>query len=236
MSDKENQDNQNWLDLLGGKSVPNAAPDTVLEAQALRTILLERATQESEIPYPQVLKKTLESLEAEGYLKPPVEVSKLPQSNKTKVKTEICRGKPTCLPLRNWFNFITSEGRHYQYAFAAMLIAVLILPLFLYDDSVLTRKEPSGELLDAFIPKSTKPAYPNKKSYPEPEIEAVNLKTQLENLEIAVKLTHDGETWRIEATLPAEKSPALQALLKHYQLIMPPGDNRLRVDISKMQP
>ena len=98
MSDKENQDNQNWLDLLGGKSVPNAAPDTVLEAQALRTVLLERATQESEIPYPQVFKKTLECLEAEGYLKPPVEVSKLPQSKK--VKTETCRGKPTCLPLK----------------------------------------------------------------------------------------------------------------------------------------
>lgn len=55
MSDKNEQDEQDWLDLLAGQSVPNADPKTVREVQIFRGALLaqaERLKNDSEMPYP----------------------------------------------------------------------------------------------------------------------------------------------------------------------------------------
>jgi hypothetical protein len=55
MSDKNEQYEQDWLDLLAGQSVPNADPKTVREAQLFRGALLAQAEllkNDSEMPYP----------------------------------------------------------------------------------------------------------------------------------------------------------------------------------------
>ncbi len=71
MSDKDNQD---WLDLLAGQSVPDADPNTVHDAQIFRGALLahaERLENDSEIPYPHILANVLSSLETKEIRKTP---------------------------------------------------------------------------------------------------------------------------------------------------------------------
>jgi len=61
-----NKDDQDWIDLLGGQSVPDANPKTVREAQIFRAALLAHADKtqaDSEIPYPHIFKNVLSHLE-----------------------------------------------------------------------------------------------------------------------------------------------------------------------------
>ncbi len=61
------KDDKDWLDMLTGKSVPDASPDTLHEAHALRVNL---KMSEIDIPEPDGLPTVLDRLEAAGYLKP----------------------------------------------------------------------------------------------------------------------------------------------------------------------
>ena len=64
MSDK---DEQYWLDLLAGQSVPNTDPKTVREAQIFRGALLahaERLKNDSEMPYPDLWEKIKKEIPA----------------------------------------------------------------------------------------------------------------------------------------------------------------------------
>ena len=57
MSDKDDQD---WLDLLAGQSVPDADTNTVRDAQIFRGALLAHADKlenESEMPFPSLWEK-----------------------------------------------------------------------------------------------------------------------------------------------------------------------------------
>lgn len=78
------QDDQDWLDLLAGKSVPDADLNTVHEAQIFRAALLAQAQREkmdkAEISSSPILAKVLQRLETEGYLQPP----KTPEISKPK--------------------------------------------------------------------------------------------------------------------------------------------------------
>ena len=68
MSDKDDQD---WLDLLAGQSVPNADPNTVRDAQIFRGALLAHAGRlenDSEIPYPHLWKNILKKIS------PPIQI------------------------------------------------------------------------------------------------------------------------------------------------------------------
>ncbi len=59
---------QDWIDLLAGKSVPDAAPEIVRETQIFRAALLsysDKPKEADEIPYPHILEKVLARLEAE---------------------------------------------------------------------------------------------------------------------------------------------------------------------------
>jgi len=62
MSDKDEQD---WIDLLAGQSMPNADPKTVRDAQIFRGSLLTEANRfqdDADIPYPHLLKNILSNL------------------------------------------------------------------------------------------------------------------------------------------------------------------------------
>ncbi|MCK5521574.1 MAG: DUF1822 family protein [Thiomargarita sp.] len=57
------QNTQDWLNLLGGQSIPNADPNTVRDAQIFRAALLAHADKdEAEIPYPHILNNVLSCL------------------------------------------------------------------------------------------------------------------------------------------------------------------------------
>jgi hypothetical protein len=61
-------DRQDWIDLLAGKSVPDADPEIVREAQIFKAALLsysDKPEDPDEIPYPHILEQVLERLEAE---------------------------------------------------------------------------------------------------------------------------------------------------------------------------
>jgi hypothetical protein len=65
-------DDQNWIDLLAGKSVQDADPKTVRDAQIFRGALLSHANKPKEdIPYPHILENVLSRLEKEGFISPP---------------------------------------------------------------------------------------------------------------------------------------------------------------------
>jgi len=65
-------DEQNWIDLLAGKSVQDASPKTVRDAQIFRGALLSHANKpKDDIPYPHILKNVLSRLEKEGFISPP---------------------------------------------------------------------------------------------------------------------------------------------------------------------
>jgi hypothetical protein len=61
-------DEQDWIDLLAGKSVPDAVPEIVRETQIFRAALLsysDKPKDADEIPYPHILEKVLARLKAE---------------------------------------------------------------------------------------------------------------------------------------------------------------------------
>ncbi len=64
-----NHDDQDWLALVAGDDVPGANPDTIREAQALRTAILSIQRQEASLPTdPTTLKRLLARLKIEGLL------------------------------------------------------------------------------------------------------------------------------------------------------------------------
>jgi hypothetical protein len=63
-------DEQDWIDLLAGKSVPNADSEIVRETEIFRAALLSYSDQPidpDEIPYPYILEQVLDRLETEKY-------------------------------------------------------------------------------------------------------------------------------------------------------------------------
>lgn len=61
-------DEQDWIDLLAGKSVPNADSEIVRDAEIFRAALLsysDKPEDTDEIPYPHILQQVLDRLEAE---------------------------------------------------------------------------------------------------------------------------------------------------------------------------
>jgi hypothetical protein len=63
-------DEQDWIDLLAGKSVPNADSEIVRDTEIFRAALLsysDKPTDPDEIPYPHILEQVLDRLEAEKY-------------------------------------------------------------------------------------------------------------------------------------------------------------------------
>jgi len=202
-----NEDNHNWIDLLAGKSVPDAEPKMVRETQIFRAALLSYADKPknvSEIPYPHILENVFTRLEAEGLLKPPKQswlkkrLSKLISPNPNKLHGSTLQ----------WYKLALV---------ASVLVVALIIPFRYYVT------EPN------IIPKSIKPCV-NELFEPQ-QPPAVNLQKELEAFEITTKLTSIDNGWRLETTLPAVISPALDDLLKHYDLIVLPESNYLCVDI-----
>jgi len=79
-------DDQNWLDLLAGQSVPDAEPQTVRDAQIFRGALLAHGDKnDAEIPYPHILNNVLSHIESKEIRtppKPPSWISSLSQTLK----------------------------------------------------------------------------------------------------------------------------------------------------------
>ena len=190
------QDDQDWLDLLAGKSVPNADLNTVKAARIFRAALLAQAqrqkTAPAEMPYPPILAKVLNRLETEGYLQPP----KTPEI-----------AKPQAIFPR--YDPIFSLA-------ASLLIAVLII---------------AAPPIPGHNAKSLEPCV-NEFIEPQPQLRTAKLRQELTTLGIATRIIQLKHGWRLQATLPTDKSPALlQLLARHDNLIVLPKSQYLCVNI-----
>ena len=193
------QDDQDWLDLLAGKSVPNADLNTVKDARIFRAALLAQAqrpkTAPAEMPYPPILAKVLNRLETEGYLQPP----KTPEI-----------AKPQAILPR--YDPLFSLA-------ASLLIAVLIV----------------AAPIPGHNAKSLEPCV-NEFVEPQPQLRTAKLRQELTTLGIATKIIQLKQGWRLQATLPTDKSPALlQLLARHDNLIVLPKSQYLCVNILAKQ-
>ena len=189
------QDDQDWLDLLAGKSVPNADLNTVKDARIFRAALLAQAqrpkTAPAEMPYPPILAKVLNRLETEGYLQQP----KTPEI-----------AKPQAILPR--YDPIFSLA-------ASLLIAVLII----------------AAPISRHNAKSLEPCV-NQLVERQPQLRIAKLRQELKTLGIATKIIQLKNGWRLQATLPTDKSPALlQLLARHDNLIVLPKSQYLCVNI-----
>jgi hypothetical protein len=188
------QDDQDWLDLLAGKSVSHADPNTVREARIFRAALLAYADKEKvgkvEESYPPILAKVLNRLETEGYLQKP----KAPKVSKPK-----------------------AAFQQYDPLFslaASLLIAVL---------SVVSQ-------LPELRARSQEPCINNLVEPPQ-QTRIIHLQRELKALGITSKIIQLKNGWRLKATLPTDRSPALQNLLARYDnLIVLPKNQYLCVN------
>ncbi|NJO14249.1 MAG: hypothetical protein HC877_00415 [Thioploca sp.] len=189
------QDDQDYLDLLAGKAVPHAAPNTIREAEIFRAALQayadKKKTAKVEEPYPPILAKVLQRLETEGYLPKP----KVPEISKSRAIF------PRYDPL---FSLA-----------ASLLIAVLII----------------AAPIPRYNAKSLEPCV-NEFVELQPQLRIANLRQELTTLGIATQIIQLKNGWRLQATLPTDKSPALlQLLARHDNLIVLPESQYLCVNI-----
>jgi hypothetical protein len=208
MVDKDNPD---WIDLLAGKSVSDADPNMVRETQIFRAALLSYAAKPknaSEIPYPHILENVFARLD--DVLKPPSPKSSWFEK------------------LRAWFkelninilNFFFTLHKSYKpmlaFAVPVLIVALIIPPLFLSKPPI--------------IPKGKEPCV-NDIIRQQPQIVAVNMQKELETFRITATLTPIDNGWRLETTVPAISSPALDDWLERDDLIVLPESHYLCVDI-----
>jgi hypothetical protein len=190
------QDDQDWLDLLAGKSVPHAAPNTVREARIFRAALLAYADKEKvgkvEESYPPILAKVLNRLETEGYLQKP----QAPKVSKSKSAFQ-------------QYDPLLSLA-------ASLLIAVLIVV----------------SQLPGLRARSQEPCVNNFVEPPQ-QTRIIPLQRELKALGITSKIIQLKNGFRLKATLPTDRSPALLSLLARYDhLVVLPESQYLCVNFS----
>lgn len=121
------KDDNDWLAILSGRSVPDANPETLREARVLRMVLLARQEEETEKEFAKTDDQQWQRLEnkltKEGYIKPESWVKKLVKQVKVLVST-----------IANTSNQVTEVLTWQKLSFAAaytVLVSVVTLTLFL---------------------------------------------------------------------------------------------------------
>jgi hypothetical protein len=216
------QDDQDWLDLLAGKSVSHADPNTVREARIFRAALLAYADKEKvgkvEESYSPILAKVLNRLETEGYLQ------KAEPASTMSVDSSLAQIPPTPPFSKGGieiFSFpVTKKTTAFQQydpllsLAASLLIAVLIVV----------------SQLPGLRARSQEPCVNNFVEPPQ-QTRIIPLQRELKALGITSKIIQLKNGFRLKATLPTDRSPALQSLLARYDhLIVLPESQYLCVN------
>lgn len=204
MSDKDDQD---WIDLLAGQSVPDADPETVREAQVFRAALLahsEKSKDDTEMPHPAIWEKLLARIEIE----------------KAATEPRISR----------------ATEQHYDPPLAlaaSVLIAVLIMWIV---GPIYPSCRSDGPSSDDLISRSGLPCVNNIVN-PQTRTIAAHLQKELKALGIKTKTCQIEQGLRIKTTLPAVRSPVLEDLLTRYNnLTVLPKNNFLCINILDEKP
>lgn len=192
MSDKDDQD---WIDLLAGQSVPDADPKTAREARIFRAALLahsEKPKEDTEIPYPAIWEKLLTRLEVE--------------------KQETAR-RPSHTT-RQYYDPLWALA-------ASLFIAVFIV--WEWNDFIPMCNPPGFDELhyENSISRSEVPCV-NDIVNSKTRAAANHLQKELKSFGVKTQLCKMAQGWRVRATLPAVKPPALEAWLtrdKHLTVL-----------------
>jgi hypothetical protein len=216
------QDDQDWLDLLAGKSVPHADPNTVREARIFRAALLAYADKKKvskvEESYPPTLTKVLNRLETEGYLQKADLVSTM------SVDSSLVQIPPTPPLKKGGIETFSSlvvkrKAASQQYDPLLSLAASLLISVLI---GISQTPVPVG--------KGQEPCVNNLVEPPQ-QTRIVHLHRELKNLGIASKIIQLKNGFRLKATLSTDKSPALLQLLARYDnLVVLPESQYLCVN------
>jgi hypothetical protein len=202
----DQQDNQDWYDMLAGRAVADADPVTRSEAELVRKAAL--VWKQAEIVSPQQLdqgwQNLSKTLQQAGILDDPTPT--LPQRLKSWFGSNRGAGRPSAGPSWQTYGGI---------AVAAALVGVLALSPALHK---IFMPYPVVEPKSFIIPQEVPAA--------EPEERARSLLSALQAQDIPAKLDPLGPGWRVTFDLPEQPSPALQTTMKEFNLIPPPPPER----------
>ena len=202
---QEDKEIEDWLAILSGQSIPDAAPEIIREAQALRMELEFRQNP----PNPQILKNIFEATGLEPGWRRDLKnlLKKISHSFQS-----VFRWKLT-LPFP---------------AVATVALLLVIIPLV-----VIPRIIPKQEPNIIAIPKTF--SVPQELTVSNPQAKAEALTIGLAKLGISITLVKKNEVWIVDvADLSTENPDALSTLLQKHNLkrLPPPMANHLSVHIS----
>jgi hypothetical protein len=196
------KDTQDWLAALSGQSVPDANPEIVREARALRAELEFRSSQ------PELNPQILKNVFAVTGLKP-----KIPKMSFWEKLGSLFRRQPSKLSTE-WLSTEWKIGLSFA---TSVLVGVIILY------QVTTPLPPQPK--DFF-------SVPQALTVANPQTKAEELKTALAKLGITATVIERNNAWIVEASDLSTSTPsALSALLEEYDLLVP-VDNHLIVRIT----
>jgi len=223
---KEDKETDDWLAILSGKSVPDASPEIIREAQALRMELNFRKEQalqtEPEFcnpPNPQILKNVFKAtgLGADEAQPPQFEWLQYLKDIGQKIISDFL------LPILRWKLTLPLPVA------ATVALLLVIAPLVIQP---LIISEPEPNIIGT--PK-TLSAVSQELTVSNPQAKAEALIIGLAKLDIVVTVVTEEEVWIIEVTDLSTANPAaLATLLQKHELkrLPPPMANQLNVQIS----
>jgi hypothetical protein len=211
-TNQEDKETEDWLAVLSGQSVPDANPEIIREAQALRVALkfceFQALRTEPEIhhpPNPQILKNIFKATGLEpGW-----------RRDLKNIWKQISHSFQSLLRWKLTLPFPAVA--------AVALLLLIVIPL------IIPEQEPNM----IGIPKTSPVLQELTVSNPQASAEALTI--GLAKLGITVTLVKNNEVWIVEvADLSADNPGALSTLLKkhHLKRLPPPRENQLSVYIS----
>ncbi len=223
----------NWIQLLAGQTVPNVIPNRVRETQIFRAALLshsDKPKNATEIPYPHILDNVLARLEAEQLLPP------------RQKQSWFEKGRLKFTLFFRWLFSVKSQW-YYKHGVAVallVLVVIFIIPLPPYHEPTIPEDSIESDGFKSSIrghgteetsrSKGAEPCV--NELFEVPQAIASQLQQELKNLGITASVSQTDNVWRLETTLPADKSPALKDWLKRYDFIVLPGSHYLCIDVS----
>ena len=215
---KEDKETDDWLAILSGKSVPDASPEIIREAQALRMELkfrkeqaLQAVPEFSNPPNPQILKNVFKATGLKpGWLQ---YLKDIGQKIISDFLQPILRWKLT-LPL----------------PVAATVAPLLVIAPLVIQQLIISKPEPNI----IGTPKTLSPVS-QELTVSNPQAKAEALTIGLAKLGIVVTVVAEEEVWIVDvADLSTANPAALATLLRKHELkrLPPPLANQLNVQIS----
>ncbi|MCP4699699.1 MAG: hypothetical protein GY862_23040 [Gammaproteobacteria bacterium] len=205
------KDEQDWLDIVSGKPVPEDADSvTAQEARALRVNLKMR---EIDIPEPDGLPAVFDRLEAAGLLKPEIDV---PGQAAVPGWRHALRRMIRSIPLpgfgglshllAHWRHILTARinrdfpalsWKNFSMALTVMLAVSISWQVFIPLDTEEIQEEASG-----IVQRKSIAPYPIHYAHAQPQRLAEQLRQDLQGLKLQADLDRNGNTWLIDVPLP----------------------------------